>query len=95
MPRITGVEFHRFSAKHRNASHNWLLLKLLTDQPGLYGSGLTLNEEEILKHRLHPRTDARGARCGGYSNRNGTKITQITQIEPNIDGLVLTGPSRR
>jgi galactonate dehydratase len=39
VPRITGVEFHRFSAKHHNASRNWLLLKLLTDQPGLHGLG--------------------------------------------------------
>ena len=37
--RITGVEFRRFSAKHHNASRNWLLLKLLTDDPELVGLG--------------------------------------------------------
>ena len=39
VPTITGVEFFQFSAKHHNASRNWLLLKLLTDQPGLHGLG--------------------------------------------------------
>ena len=39
MPKITGVEFFQFSAKHHNASRNWLLLKLLTDVPGLHGLG--------------------------------------------------------
>ena len=39
MPKITAVEFFQFSAKHHNASRNWLLLKLLTDTPGLYGLG--------------------------------------------------------
>ncbi len=65
MSRITGVEFHRFSAKHHNASRNWRLVKLLTDQPGLYGFGLTLNEEEILKHPPSSRTDARGGTTRG------------------------------
>ena len=37
--KITGVEFRRFSAKHHNASRNWLLLKLLTDEPELVGLG--------------------------------------------------------
>jgi len=35
--KITGVEFFRFSAKHFNASRNWLLVKVLTDDPELYG----------------------------------------------------------
>lgn len=39
MPAITGIEFRQFSAKHRNASRNWLVLKLLTDDPNLYGWG--------------------------------------------------------
>ena len=39
VPTITGVEFFQFSAKHHNASRNWLLLKLLTDEPGLHGLG--------------------------------------------------------
>ena len=37
--KITGVEFFRFSAKHFNASRNWLLVKVLTDDPKLYGLG--------------------------------------------------------
>lgn len=39
MPAITGVEFRQFSAKHRNAERNWLVVKLNTDQPGLFGLG--------------------------------------------------------
>jgi galactonate dehydratase len=39
MPGITGVEFRRFSAEHHNARRNWLVIKLNTDQPGLYGLG--------------------------------------------------------
>ena len=39
MPAITDVEFRRFSAKHRNASRNWLVLKLNTDGPAVYGLG--------------------------------------------------------
>ena len=37
--KITGVEFRRFSAKHHNATRNWLLLTLLTDEPELVGLG--------------------------------------------------------
>jgi galactonate dehydratase len=37
--KITGVEFFRFSAKHFNASRNWLLIKLLTEDTSLYGLG--------------------------------------------------------
>lgn len=37
--KITGVEFFRFSAKHFNATRNWLLVKVLTDDPRLYGIG--------------------------------------------------------
>ena len=33
------VQFLQFSAQHRNAQRNWLMLKLNTDQPGLYGLG--------------------------------------------------------
>jgi galactonate dehydratase len=39
MATITGVEFFQFSAKHHNASRNWLVLKLLTDVSGLCGLG--------------------------------------------------------
>jgi galactonate dehydratase len=40
MPKVVGVEFFPFSAQHHNvASRNWLVVKLLTDQPGLYGLG--------------------------------------------------------
>ncbi len=37
--KITGVEFLRFSAEHRNATRNWLVLKLLTDDPRVFGLG--------------------------------------------------------
>ena len=39
MPAITGVEFREFSAKHSNASRNWLIVVLRTDDPALYGLG--------------------------------------------------------
>jgi galactonate dehydratase len=39
MPAITNVEFRQFSAKHRNADRNWLVVKLNTDDPALYGLG--------------------------------------------------------
>jgi galactonate dehydratase len=39
MPAITGVEFHEFSAQHRNASRNWLVMQINTDDPKLYGLG--------------------------------------------------------
>ena len=50
MPAITDIEFYQFSAEHRNASRNWLVVKLNTDQPGLYGLGDAspmANEEEV------------------------------------------------
>jgi len=37
--KIKGVEFFRFSAVHRCATRNWLVLKLLTDDPAVYGLG--------------------------------------------------------
>ncbi len=37
--KIARVEFFRFSAEHHNASRNWLIVKLLTDDPALYGLG--------------------------------------------------------
>ena len=39
MPVITGVQFRRFSAHHRNASRNWLVLVLETDDAQLFGLG--------------------------------------------------------
>ena len=39
MPAITDVEFREFSAHHHNASRNWLIVKLNTDDPGVYGLG--------------------------------------------------------
>ena len=39
MPAITNVEFRRFSANHHNAQRNWLLVKLNTDDPNIYGLG--------------------------------------------------------
>jgi galactonate dehydratase len=37
--KITGVEFFRFSAKHSNATRNWLIIKVLTEDPEVYGLG--------------------------------------------------------
>jgi len=39
MPSITGVEFRQFSANHHNAQRNWLLVKINTDDPKIYGIG--------------------------------------------------------
>lgn len=39
MPAITSIEFRQFSAEHHNASRNWLVVKLNTDDPNLYGLG--------------------------------------------------------
>jgi galactonate dehydratase len=39
MPAVKDVEFRQFSARHRNASRNWLMVKLNTDDPGLHGLG--------------------------------------------------------
>ena len=39
MPKITNVEFLEFSANHHNASRNWLVIKLNTDDPKLFGLG--------------------------------------------------------
>jgi galactonate dehydratase len=39
MPAITGVEFREFSAQHYNASRNWLIVKLNTDDPAVFGLG--------------------------------------------------------
>jgi galactonate dehydratase len=39
MPAITSVEFRHFSANHHNAQRNWLLVKLNTDDPAVYGIG--------------------------------------------------------
>ena len=39
MPAINGVEFREFSARHHNASRNWLIVVLKTDDPAVYGLG--------------------------------------------------------
>jgi len=39
LPAITDVEFRQFSANHHNAQRNWLLVKLNTDDPAVYGIG--------------------------------------------------------
>ncbi len=39
MPSISGVEFRRFSARHHNATRNWLVVKLNTDDSALFGLG--------------------------------------------------------
>lgn len=50
MPAITSVEFREFSAAHHNASRNWLVVKLNTDDPRFYGLGDSSpmdNHEEV------------------------------------------------
>jgi galactonate dehydratase len=50
MPAITDVEFRQFSARHHNATRNWLVVKLNTDDPAVYGLGDASpmeNEEEV------------------------------------------------
>lgn len=37
--KITGIETLTFNSRHHNAKRNWLLVKVLTDEPGLYGLG--------------------------------------------------------
>lgn len=39
MPAIRDVEFRQFSARHHNAERNWLVVKLNTDDPNVYGLG--------------------------------------------------------
>ena len=36
---IQGVRFFRFSAEHHNTKRNWLLVKVITDDPEMYGLG--------------------------------------------------------
>ena len=50
MPVIKGVEFRQFSARHLNARRNWLVVKLNTDDPNLFGLGDAspmANDEEV------------------------------------------------
>ena len=39
MIKITSLEFRRFSAKHHNASRNWLIPIIKTDDPNIFGIG--------------------------------------------------------
>lgn len=54
--KITAVQTLRFHARHHNAKRNWLLLKILTDEPQLVGIGeaspLALDDqvEGIVQH---------------------------------------------
>jgi galactonate dehydratase len=59
MPAITGVEFRQFSAQHHNAQRNWLLVKLNTDDPKLYGIGdaSPMEDEEEVKGLITAWTD--------------------------------------
>ena len=51
MPAITDVEFRQFSAQHRNAQRNWLIVKLNTDDPNVFGLGdaSPMEDEEQVK----------------------------------------------
>ena len=58
MPAITGVEFREFSARHHNASRNWLLVMLSTDDPAVYGLGdaSPMQHHEEVKGAGHARS---------------------------------------
>jgi galactonate dehydratase len=51
MPAITGVEFRQFSAQHHNAQRNWLMVKINTDDPKVFGLGdaSPMEDEEQVK----------------------------------------------
>lgn len=51
MPAIKDVEFRQFSAEHHNAKRNWLVVKLNTDDPTIYGLGdaSPMTDEEEVK----------------------------------------------
>lgn len=59
MPAITGVEFRQFSAQHHNAQRNWLLVKINTDDPKLYGIGdaSPMEDEEQVKGLISAWTE--------------------------------------
>ena len=50
MHKITDLEFRRFSAKHHNASRNWLIPIIKTNDPEIFGIGdaSSLGEDEII-----------------------------------------------
>ena len=37
--KLTGIETIQFNSRHHNANRNWLLIKLLTDDPEVFGIG--------------------------------------------------------
>tara|TARA_Y100000768_G_C23939809_1_gene664531 strand:+ start:145 stop:1302 length:1158 start_codon:yes stop_codon:yes gene_type:complete len=59
MPKITNVEFLEFSANHHNASRNWLVIKLNTDDPKLFGLGdaSAMEDEDEVKSIISSWTD--------------------------------------
>ena len=50
MHKVTGLEFRRFSSKHHNASRNWLIPIIKTNDPEIFGLGdaSSLGEDEII-----------------------------------------------
>ena len=59
MPAIKSVEFREFSASHRNAQRNWLIIKLNTDDPSVYGLGdaSPMEDEEQVKGLISAWTE--------------------------------------
>ncbi|NQW17448.1 MAG: mandelate racemase/muconate lactonizing enzyme family protein [Chloroflexi bacterium] len=59
MPAITGVEFREFWAQHHNAQRNWLLVKLNTDDPKVFGLGdaSPMEDETQVKGLISEWTD--------------------------------------
>ena len=50
MHKITDLEFRRFSAIHHNASRNWVIPIIKTNDPDIFGIGdaSSLGEDEII-----------------------------------------------
>ncbi len=59
MPAITGVEFREFSANHHNASRNWLIIVLRTDDLAIYGLGdaSPMQHPEVVKELVSAFTE--------------------------------------
>jgi len=57
--KITGIETLTFNSRHHNARRNWLLCKVLTDEPGVYGlgEGSILGQEQLVVSLLEEWCD--------------------------------------
>ena len=97
MPKITSVEFREFSARHHNATRNWLIVKLNTDDPKVFGLGDASpmgGDEERIKS-LITGIEATGRELDKVFGLNG--ITRIAAtglpLDPNQHQAMLEVPS--